>query len=163
MAHPSWLRPQRYAALSSVAQQRGQGNRPGGVAPGRWVSRVALSAAIAALVACAGDAPIPDAYSAKVQGARASLEQHWDGLPQPIFRFVAIRCRVDGGILVVFEERGGRHSGASAFAMQGPGAQDGPWAWAGGFGIRDIDADSEIRFFFSESPEAPCPPEPAAR
>ena len=130
---------------------------------GRWVLRVALASTLAAVAACAGDAPIPAAYEAKVEGARASLEQNWDGLPQPIFRFLSIRCRADGGILVVFEERGGRHSGASAVAMQGPRAADGPGSWAGGFGLRDIDADSEIRAFFVESPEAACPPEPAAR
>jgi hypothetical protein len=115
-----------------------------------------------ALAACqGGDAPIPPAYEAKVEEARTSLEENWEGLPRPNFAFVRIRCRMDGGLLVTFVERGGRHDGMFSVAMQGPEAIDGWGGWAGGFGIPDVDADGEIRHFFSESPEAACPPVPA--
>lgn len=135
--------------------------RLGGMRSAQVLVPVALLLALAStVVACSGEAPVPEPYRAKVEGARASLELNWDGLPRPVFAFAGIRCRVDGGLLVVFHERGGRHSGASAVAMQGPRAADDAWAWAGGYGIRDVSADPEVRFFFSESPEAPCPPAP---
>ena len=123
--------------------------------------RTAALLAILLLAGCqGGDAPIPVGYETKVEDARTSLEGNWAGLPRPIFAYVRVRCRMDGGLLIVFIERGGRHDGTFSVAMQGPGAVDGSYAWAGGFGIPDVDADPETAFFFSESPEAACPPAP---
>lgn len=150
-----------HGGAADAQQRRSDARRPGTVPTRRRSTRIALTLLVSASIqGCAGDAPVPAAYRAKVDGARASLEGNWDGLPVPIFRFASITCRADGGILVVFEERGGRHSGAFAFAMQGPGAGDGPGAWAGGYGVTDLATEVEIRFFFDESPEAPCPPRP---
>ena len=117
----------------------------------------ALFAILSLLVGCqGGDAPIPVGYETKVADARTSLENNWEGLPRPNFAFVRVRCRMDRGMLIVFIERGGRHDGTFSVAMQGPGAVDGSNAWAGGFGIPDVDADPETAFF-SDSPEAACP------
>jgi hypothetical protein len=103
------------------------------------------------------DALIPLGYAGKVDDARSSLQSNWEGLIQPTFAFVEVRCRVDGGMMIVFRQ-GGPGSGAFAYAMQGPQAVDGPDGWGGGFGVEDLAADEEIAFFFRESPERSCPP-----
>ena len=69
------------------------------------------------------------------------------------FTFAGLRCRADGGLLVLFHQRGLGRNGL-AVAMQGPGAL--PEAWAGGFAPVDPATDPEVVHFFSESPEASC-------
>ena len=108
------------------------------------------------LVACvpAVDAPIPPGYDGLVNGARASLRQNQEGLFPPRLSFSAIRCFANGAHVVVFREVGGDHSGAVAFAMQGPAAQVD--AWSGGFG--EAAMDEELAFSFGGVAEVPCPP-----
>ena len=120
-----------------------------------------LLATVLALGACSAGfvAPIPPAYAERIESARQSLEQHWDGIPRPTFAFVGLRCRADGGLLVIFAQLGGRDDGAFAYAMQGPDSMFD--SWGGGFGQRDLEADPEIDHFFSTAPEVACPPEPA--
>ena len=119
----------------------------------------ALAASIMIAACSSGEALIPPGYEDKVNHARASLEGNWEGLFKPAFLFVAVRCRADGALLVVFQQRGGggRHTGDYAVAMQGPGAADGSGGWSGGYGVPDVDADGETQFFFEESPERSCP------
>ena len=87
--------------------------------------------------------------------ARRSLGFQWDATPAaPTFAFVAIRCRADGGLLVLFDQRGFAADGL-AMAMRGPGA-GGDDAWAGGFAPVDPATDPEIEHFFGEAPEVAC-------
>jgi len=90
-----------------------------------------------------------------VEAARRSLELHWDATPaSPSFAFVAIRCRTDGGLLVLFDQRSLTGDGL-AMAMRGPGVS-GDNAWAGGFAPIDPATDPEIAHFFDEAPEVAC-------
>lgn len=120
-----------------------------------------IHAIVLTLGACSSQfvAPIPPAYAERVESARQSLELHWEGLPRPRFAYVGLRCRADGGLLVIFAQLGSREDGSFAYAMQGPNAMFD--SWGGGFGQRDLDDDPEIDHFFSEAPEVACPPEPA--
>ena len=99
--------------------------------------------------------PVPGADGDIVMAGRASLLQEWDG-PLPVeFVFRAQRCRDDGGVVLLFDQRGPLGSAGTAMAMSGdPRAE--PRAWAGGFAPVDPVTDPEIRAFFAESPEVPC-------
>lgn len=109
------------------------------------------------MLACGGvPGVIPTGMADEVEAARASLEQAWDNGPvPPSFTFAAARCRTDGGLLILFDQRGFGSDGL-AMAMQGPGAM--PEAWAGGFAPVDPATDPEIASFFKESPEIACRP-----
>jgi hypothetical protein len=112
------------------------------------------------LAACSGQSvrPIPPAYAEHVESARESLEENWDGLPKPRFEFVAMRCRADGGLVVIFAQLGSRDDGSFASAHRGT---DG-YGWAGGFGLATPNDNLELDFFFEIAPEVPCPAEPSA-
>jgi hypothetical protein len=90
-----------------------------------------------------------------VQAGRTSLLEHWDG-PLPIdFQFRSMRCREDGGVVVLYDQRGPLGTEGIAMALSGdPRAE--PGAWAGGFAPIAPATDPEIRAFFAESPEVPC-------
>lgn len=124
----------------------------------RWpIAILALGVALGVAVAACqgGDRSIPAGFEADVASARRSLELHWDSTPaSPAFVFVAVRCRADGGLLVLFDQRGLTGDGL-AVAMRGPGA-GGDWAWAGGFAPVDPATDPEIAGFFGASPEVAC-------
>lgn len=118
--------------------------------------RGAIALLLLLLAACAlpvADAAIPSGMADEVESARQALRLQEDG-PRSNFGFRALRCRADGGLLVVFE-RSGVLGGSLAYAMQGPGA--GPDNWAGGLRVHDLEGDPEIRLFFAESPEVACP------
>jgi hypothetical protein len=123
--------------------------------------RIAIALAALAVAACSSQfvAPVPPAYAERVESARQSLEENWDGPPRPTFAFVGLRCRADGGLLVTFAQLGARDDGSFAYAFQGPDSMFD--SWGGGFGQTDLDDDPEIDFFFREVAEVPCPPEPA--
>lgn len=115
--------------------------------------KATLAFAALAVVACAGGSPVPAGYEAIIADASASLEEE-DDLPFTSYLFQRIRCRADGGRLVEFKRGGWFVADAGyAYALQGPGAVD----WGGGWGMPTLDDDPEIVYFFSESPEAPCP------
>lgn len=118
-----------------------------------WVR--ACAATIALVGGCVGVDPgsVPAGFADEVEAARRSLETHWDGPPPMSFTFAALRCRADGGLLVLFHQQGLGRNGL-AFAMQGPGAF--PASWAGGFAPVDPATHPEIVHFFAESPESPC-------
>lgn len=107
------------------------------------------------LAACVGMTPgsVPAGFADEVDAARRSLEANWDGPPPMTFTFVSVRCRADGGLLVLFQQQGLGREGL-AVAMQGPGAL--PDAWAGGFAPVDPATDPEIVHFFSEASEVAC-------
>lgn len=113
------------------------------------------AATIVLVAACVGVAPgsVPAGFADEVDAARRSLETNWDGPPPMTFTFAGLRCRADGGLLVLFHQQGFGRNGL-AFAMQGPGAL--PAAWAGGFAPVDPATDPEIVHFFAESPEVSC-------
>ena len=121
------------------------------------MSRPLVSALTVALilVACATapDAEMPADLIDEVESARTSLEQNEDGPIRSSFSFRALRCRADGGLLVVFEQASILRR-SLAYAMHGPDA--GADNWAGGFRVDDLETDFEIRHFFSEAPEVPC-------
>lgn len=120
----------------------------------RWRA-LALVGAIVVVACQGGDRSIPAGFEADVASARRSLELHWDSTPaSPSFVFVAVRCRADGGLLVLFDQRGIAGDGV-AVAMRGPGT-GGDGAWAGGFAPVDPATDAEIVHFFGESPEVAC-------
>jgi hypothetical protein len=110
--------------------------------------------ALATLVAGCGpaEAPIPPRFEATVAGARASLADNWDRPEPPSFAFNQIRCRADGGLLVVFDQYQLGNRQGYAIALQGPGAS----GWGGGYGVADVGSDPEVRGFFSEQPEVSC-------
>ena len=117
---------------------------------------VAASLLVAATAACQGAGPtVPAGFEGDVASARRSLELHWDSTPAaPSFVFEAVRCRADGGLLILFDQRGFAADG-QAMAMRGPGV-GGDDAWAGGFAPVDPATDPEIKHFFSEQPEIAC-------
>jgi hypothetical protein len=121
-------------------------------------ARVVVTAGllVAATAACQGAGQtVPVGFEADVASARRSLELHWDSTPAaPSFVFEAVRCRADGGLLVLFDQRGFAADGL-AMAMRGPGVS-GDDAWAGGFAPVDPATDPEIAHFFGEAPEVAC-------
>lgn len=112
-------------------------------------------ALLAIVSACSGvSGVVPPGLEDEVAAAGRSLESHWDNGPiAPTFTFVAVRCRADGGLLVLFNQRGLGSDGL-AMAMQGPDAL--PEHWSGGFAPVDPVNDPEIEHFFSDAPEVPC-------
>lgn len=122
-----------------------------------WPARalVTLSLVAAAVASCVAPMRVPARFEADVASARRSLELHWDATPAaPTFSFVAVRFRADGGLLVLFDQRGFAADGL-AVAMRGPGA-GGDNAWAGGFAPIDPATDPEIAHFFGEHREVAC-------
>jgi hypothetical protein len=108
-------------------------------------------------IGCGGGgavAPIPRGLEDAVASARASVEGNWEGFPRPGFAFAGARCRLDGGLVIIFLEQGWGARGRFAYAMAGGGAV--PGVWAGGTGIDDLATDEEIISFFTEVPEVPC-------
>ena len=108
--------------------------------------------ALAATLVSACNAAVAPELSATVQSARTAL---MDAADEPLFapglQFREIRCRADGGKLVVFD-RLSLFSGGVSFAVQPPGVD----GWAGGLAGPDVDSDPEVVGFFDESPEVPC-------
>jgi hypothetical protein len=105
----------------------------------------------------AAQPPVPDRMWPYVDAARVSLEQNQDGLFRSRFVFQEVRCRPDGGMVVIFDQRGFFGSDGLAFAMSGnPGDPD---SWAGGYAPVDPGTDQEIRAFLGkhEVPESACP------
>jgi hypothetical protein len=123
------------------------------VRPGRWVSRLLL---VLLAVACTSPAvPVPLPEDDLVRAGRASLLQHWDG-PLPIdFHFRSMRCREDGGMVILYDQRGPLGYEGIAVALSGNPRPE-PDVWAGGFAPIAPATDPEIRAFFAESPEVPC-------
>lgn len=118
---------------------------------------VAIALSMPLLLGCAAavvDGEVAPGTAEAVELARHALIRNEEGLIRSRFGLRDVRCRADGGLLVVFEQANlVRRS--HAFAMQGPGAD--PENWAGGYGVDDVDTDSEVLYFFSESPEVACP------
>jgi hypothetical protein len=101
--------------------------------------------------------PIPDGTWPYVDAARVSLEQNQDRLFHSQFVFHEVRCRPDGGVVVIFDQRGFFGSDGLAFAMSGTPSSD-PGRWAGGYAPVDPDTDQEIRAFLGthEVPLSDC-------
>jgi hypothetical protein len=97
-------------------------------------------------------APLRAGLEEKVESARDSVGDNADRLVRPWFAFVDVRCRADGGLVIIFAEQGFGADGDFAYAMQGGGAV----SWGGGIGIADPATDEEIVRFFSEGAEVPC-------
>ena len=119
-----------------------------------------LAPAIAiVLAACSGGdlAPVPPGLEDEVESARDSVSDNWEGFGRPWFAFMEVRCRGDGGLVIIFAEQGFGADGDFAYAMAGGGAA--PGAWGGGIGIEDPATDEEVVRFFTEAPEVPCPGE----
>ena len=88
--------------------------------------------------------PAPASVADYIDAARLSLEQHFEGSGRPIFSFQSARCRADGGVVLLFEQRGSDGANGTAFALSGRPSGD-AGAWAGGFapvdpasGFRDV-------------------------
>ena len=114
-----------------------------------------LTAFLAVGCAIAVNRPVPDGYETSVESARSSLIFEWEGAVTPTFAFEAIRCRADGGLVILFDQVGMLGSDGLAVAMSGrPDA--GPGDWAGGFAAVDPEKDAEIAAFFAEDAEVPC-------
>lgn len=98
----------------------------------------------------------PASLADYVEGARASLQQHWEGSNHPSFAFTSARCRSDGGVVLLFEQRAGDGAVGTAFALSSRPSGD-PDAWAGGFAPVNPETDPEITAFFGEGMEVSCP------
>jgi hypothetical protein len=128
--------------------------RPSLGSPATFLLAALLAAGCVGIAAPAPtDAAIPAAYRDAVESARQSLRVHEDWPGRSTFAVRAVRCRADGGLVVVFDQHGLR--GPHAIALRGPDAA--PDSWAGALGIADLEHDPEIEHFFSQSPEASCP------
>jgi hypothetical protein len=119
-------------------------NRSMTVRPAAW----ALALALLTISGC--DTAVAPELAETVRSARTALMDEYEGPIRPALQFREIRCRADGGRLVVFDQISVL-SGV-AFAMQGTNAS----GWSGGWSVSDLETDPEIVRFFSESPEAPC-------
>ncbi|HEY7115500.1 MAG TPA: hypothetical protein VH475_02880 [Tepidisphaeraceae bacterium] len=111
------------------------------------------------LVGCtAAQPPVPDRMWPYVDAARVSLEQNQDGLFRSRFVFHEVRCRLDGGLVVIFDQRGFFGSDGLAFAISGSPSSD-PGSWAGGYAATDPNTNEEIRAFLGkhEVPVSACP------
>ena len=110
------------------------------------------------LAGCGGGnlAPIPPGLEEEIESARDSVSDNWEGFGRPWFAFAEVRCRADGGLVVIFAEQGFGADGDFAYAMAG--GRGVPGAWAGGIGIDDPATDEEILRFFAQAPEVPCAP-----
>lgn len=91
------------------------------------------------------DARAPAHIAPYVGDARASLLGEVDQVVPIHLRFVAARCRADGGALLVFE-----HWEAPYLAVRYSYAMSGTWppsAWGGGIGMEDLAGNPEIAAF----------------
>ena len=114
-----------------------------------------LAALVAAGCGPGPDAPAPARFGPFIEGARAAFDLQ-DGGPVPAtFRFVAARCRDDGGVVMVFEQSGGSRPGGLAVAMSRTPSADAS-SWAGGFAPIDPVTDPEVLAFFEGGREVPC-------
>lgn len=125
----------------------------------RLAAALVLPLGVALLAGCGpydDVAPVPPTQADRIESARASLQDHWEGALEPTFAFLAIRCRSDGGALVLFAQRGPFVQGDLAVAMQGGKlAAD---QWSGGYGSIDPRSDPDIvAFFAAPFSEVPCP------
>jgi hypothetical protein len=119
--------------------------------------RSAIAAiAILAVVGCGDrqDAAIAPALVPMVDSARNSLASNQDGLDST-FVFRRIRCRDDGGVLLLFDQVGPFGNEGTAFASSA-GPDWGVFTWAGGLAPIDPATDPEIRAFFEGVAEIPC-------
>ncbi len=127
--------------------------------PVRLVGLVAL-VLLLAIVATAAvpplvlrDARAPAHVAPYVGEARARLLGELDDLLPAHLRFVAARCREDGGALLVFEQREPPYLGVRySYVMSGTWP---PTGWGGGIGMEDLDGDPEIAAFLMPG-EVPC-------
>jgi hypothetical protein len=126
------------------------------VGPRRLLLVAVVPLLVLALAGCGGGnlAPIPRGLEDRVESARDSVSDNWEGFGRPWFAFVEARCRADGGLVIVFAEQGFGADGAFAYAMAGGGAV--PDSWSGGIGIDDPANDDELIHFFAEAAEVPC-------
>jgi hypothetical protein len=84
------------------------------------VKRICAVLLLTPLVGCtAAQPPVPDRMWPYVDAARVSLEQNQDGLFRSRFVFHEVRCRLDGGLVVIFDQRGFFGSDGLAFAISG--------------------------------------------
>lgn len=91
-----------------------------------------------------------------IDAARLSLEVHFEASDRPTFSFQSARCRADGGVVLLFKQRGRDSADGTAFALSGRPSSD-PGAWAGGFAPVDPASDPEIMAFFRDGMEMACP------
>lgn len=99
------------------------------------------------------DAPAPAHLGPYVAAARARLLGELDDLLPAHLRFVAARCRADGGALLVFEQREPPFLGVRySYVMSGTWP---PTGWGGGVGMDDLEGDPEIAAFLTFG-EVPC-------
>ena len=95
------------------------------------------------------DAPAPARIASYVEAGRSDLRGNIDGLP-PHLRFVAARCRADGGVMLVFEQWAPPYLVVPyAYVMSGhwPPLQ----GWSGGANWHDLADDPEVAAFFGSS------------
>ena len=125
----------------------------------RWrIGSLALTLSLVTVtVGCTGraDAVAPESVAPYVEAARESLTMHQDGMIRSSFWFRSAECREDGGMVLYFEQDGPIVSNGLAVAMSGE-PQDDPGTWAGGYAPIDPETDSEVAYFFSESPRVDC-------
>ena len=117
-----------------------------------------IAVAVALLAASCGgpvDAPVAMPYAPFVESARESLARNQDGIVRSTLAYRSMRCREDGGLLLLFEQFGGFGSQGTAVAMSGPAPKD-SGSWSGGFGPVDPATDLEVSAFFEVSPEVDC-------
>jgi len=99
------------------------------------------------------DADAPTRLAPYVDSARRSVGQNIDGLLPSHLRYVAARCRSDGGAVLVFEQWQPPYVGPRyAYAMAGAVP---PSGWSGGTSFEDLRDDPEIAFFLGSN-EVDC-------
>lgn len=114
---------------------------------------LAIVATIAVPPLVLRDARAPDHVAPFVGDARARLLDELDDLLPAHLRFVAARCRADGGAVLAFEQREPPYLGVRfAYAMSGTWP---PTGWGGGIGLEQLERDPEIAAFLLPG-EVPC-------
>lgn len=99
------------------------------------------------------DAQAPMRVAPFVDDARADVLREIDHVLPVYLRFVAARCRADGGALLVFEHWMPPYVGVRySYAMSGTWP---PTSWGGGISVADLARDPEIAAFL-RSDEVPC-------
>ena len=114
---------------------------------------VAIVGAIAVPALILRDEPVSARVAPYLADARASLFREAVRILPLHLRFVAARCRADGGTVLVFEQWEPPYVGVRyGYIMSGAWP---PTGWGGGTGSEDLADDSEIAAFLGSN-EVSC-------
>ncbi len=111
-----------------------------------------IAAALTAGALAIFEPPIPAAYRAQVGAAAQVMSGLGDDRRQ--FRFHSIRCRADGGLVVVFDS--GDEGADSLHSLLSFGPADDPASWSSGGPLFPYEDPSSGRTVFPAR-QVPCP------